>query len=148
MFRIIDAEECLKIDFYPREMIPGALDRSVWVYLTPQLEMPIASRPDVVASKLVWVSKGSHKSRRDIRQLVWGASDDEVNKIRIFARELSLEPLLDEVLAEPDELDLVDEYALRRQSVRGITRTDRGVRLSEWLSSVSKVRRWIGVSPP
>ena len=46
MFQIIDSQDCLKVDLYPRELVPGALGRSVLVELTPQLKLPIASRPD------------------------------------------------------------------------------------------------------
>ncbi len=34
MFQIFDGQECLKVDLYPRELVSGALDRSVWVDLT------------------------------------------------------------------------------------------------------------------
>lgn len=105
MFQIIDTQECLKIDVYPRELVPGALDRSTWVNVTPDLRLPFASRPDVVISKLVWISKGSHKSRRDVRQLLLRATVEEAQMVREFAESLALTPLLDEVLAEPDEID-------------------------------------------
>jgi hypothetical protein len=36
----------------------------------PGLTLPVASRPDLVLSKLIWISKGSHKSRRDLRQIM------------------------------------------------------------------------------
>ena len=105
MFQIVDSEECLKVDFYPRELVPGTLDRSIWVDMTSTLRFPIASRPDVVVSKLVWISKGSHKSRRDVKQLMLRATDEEVQTVREFSESLSLTALLDEVLAEPDEID-------------------------------------------
>jgi hypothetical protein len=105
MFQIIDTQECLKIDLYPRELVPGALDRSTWFDVTPQLRLPFASRPDVVISKIVWISKGSHKSRRDVRQLMLRATADEIQAVRQFAEDLGLAELLDEVLAEPDEID-------------------------------------------
>jgi hypothetical protein len=105
MFQVIDSQECLKVDFYPRELVPGALDRSIRVAVTPQLTLPFAARPDVVASKLVWISKGSHKSRRDVRQLMLRATAEEAALVRQFAGDLALLPLLDEVLAEPDEID-------------------------------------------
>jgi hypothetical protein len=105
MFQIIDSQECLKVDLYPRELAPGALDRSISFDLTPQLRIPIASRPDVVISKLVWISKGSHKSRRDVRKLMLGASEGESCSVRDLAGRLDLTALLDEVLAEPDEID-------------------------------------------
>lgn len=86
MFQIIDSEECLKVDVYPRELVEGALDRSVWVELTTELKFPIASRPDVVASKLFWISKSSHKRRRDVRQLLLAATDEEAAQARVCRR--------------------------------------------------------------
>jgi hypothetical protein len=105
MFQVIDTQECLKVDVYPRELVPGALDRSKYVDVTPQLRLPFASRPDVVVSKLVWIGKGSHKSRRDVRQLMLRATTEEAQTVREFAEGLGLTALLDEVLAEPDEID-------------------------------------------
>lgn len=105
MFQIIDSQEGLKVDLYPRELVPGSLDRSIVIDLTPNLPFPIASRPDLVASKLVWISKGSHKSRRDVKWLMRGATDDEQSLAREFAERLGLTDLLEEVLAEPDEIE-------------------------------------------
>lgn len=105
MFQVIDSQECLKVDFYPRELIPGAIDRAISVELFPQLTLPLASLPDLIASKVFWISRGGHKSRRDVRQLFLRADDAERETTRQFVQHLSLLPLLDEVLAEPDELD-------------------------------------------
>ncbi len=105
MFQIIDTQESLKIDLYPRELVAGALDRSIVIDLTSDLPFPIASRPDLIASKLVWISKGSHKSRRDVKVLMRRASEDEAILAREFAEQLGLTALLDEVLAEPDEIE-------------------------------------------
>ena len=69
MFQLFDAVESLKIDMYPREMIPGELSRSVEVEIFDQVKLPIVSKIDAAASKLVWIDKGSHKSRRDLRQI-------------------------------------------------------------------------------
>ena len=68
MFQLLDNVEALKLDIYPRELIAGELDRSCLVEVFAGVEFPVASRADV-ASKLVWISKGSHKSRRDLRQI-------------------------------------------------------------------------------
>lgn len=105
-FQVIDSLECLKVALYPRELVEGALDRSIWVELAQGLVFPIASRPDVIASKLFWISKGSHKSRRDVRQLMLDITAEETAQAREFAESLKLTELLDEVLAEPDEIDM------------------------------------------
>jgi hypothetical protein len=105
MFQALDLTESLKIDLYPRELIPGELSRSTRLEVFEGLSLPVASRPDAAASKLVWVSKGSHKSRRDLRQLWRGASPDERELIERLARDLGLERLLLDVLAESDEIE-------------------------------------------
>lgn len=105
MFQVLDPVECLKIDFYPRELVAGELNRAHVAAFTSELSFPIISRPDLVISKLVWISKGSHKSRRDVRQIMLRASPDEVRMVGELAASMELTPLLDEVLAEPDEID-------------------------------------------
>ncbi|REJ94739.1 MAG: hypothetical protein DWQ34_08375 [Planctomycetota bacterium] len=105
MFQVVDPQEALKIDFYPRELVPGELDRSIVIDLTADLQFPIVSRPDLIASKLVWISKGSHKSRRDVKLLMRGANEDDEAVARACVDQLGLTDLLEDVLAEPDEID-------------------------------------------
>ncbi len=69
MFQLLDSKEALKLDVYPREMIPGELDRSSTLEVFEGVELPIVSRFDAAASKLIWISKGGHKSRSDFRHL-------------------------------------------------------------------------------
>ncbi len=104
-FQLIDMDLALKIDLYPNDLVPGALDRAVELELFPQVLMPVASRPDLALSKLIWINKGSHKSRRDLRQILLRATVDEHEQVRELALQLELLPLLDEVLAESDEMD-------------------------------------------
>jgi hypothetical protein len=105
MFQLLDLVESLKLDIYPRELIPGELDRSVLVEVFEGEKLPIASRADSAASKLVWISKGSHKSRLDLRRIYGSAADADRRLIQDLASQLQLQALLDEVLGEPDELD-------------------------------------------
>ena len=53
MFQRLDSKEALKLDVYPREMIPGELDRSSTLEVFEGLELPIVSRFDAAASKLI-----------------------------------------------------------------------------------------------
>jgi hypothetical protein len=105
MFQVIDGQEMLKLDVYTSELVGGELDRSTKFELFPGLPLPIASRPDLAMSKLIWISKGSHKSRRDLKQILLRATDEETATVRATAEKMSLLGLLDEVLAEPDEID-------------------------------------------
>lgn len=105
LFQLLDLAESLKVDLYPREMIPGELDRSVWEEVFAGLSLPIACRADAALSKLVWVSKGSHKSRGDLRQIMRKAGCDDREMVERWAQEHGLSPLLTAVLAETDSVE-------------------------------------------
>lgn len=105
-FQVIQLDEMLKLDFYPYELIPGELSRAQPDELFPGVVLPILSPPDVVASKIVWISKGSHKSRSDVRQMMRRMSPEQHADVRSYLLEFGLVDLLDEVLAEPDEIDM------------------------------------------
>ena len=101
---MFDHVEYLKLDLYPRELIEGELDRSESFELFPGLQVPVVSRADLSCAKLVWISKGSHKSRRDLRQLFAASTDEEREQVRSFAAERGLSGELAEILAQPDEI--------------------------------------------
>lgn len=104
MFQLFDTVEALKLDIYPRELIPGELDRSCPLEVFVGVELPVVSRVDAAAAKLVWISKGSHKSRRDLRQIYRTSAEKDRQLIQELAKQLGLKLLMDEVLLEPDEL--------------------------------------------
>ena len=52
----------------------------------------------------MWISKGSHKSRRDLRQIWRTSGETDRVRVRDLANQLGLDALLDEVLAEADEM--------------------------------------------
>ena len=104
MFQLFDMSEALKIDVYPRELVPGELDRSTMLEVFEGMPLPVASRPDAAASKLAWASKGSHKSRRDLRQIVRQMAAADRSELDRLAAILGLGDLLADILAEPDEI--------------------------------------------
>lgn len=104
LFQLLDQQECLKLDIYPREMIPGELDRSEQLEIFEGEMLPVVSRVDAAASKLVWISKGSHKSRRDLRAIYRQSSYEQQQAIKAWADRLGHVALLEEVLQESDEL--------------------------------------------
>ena len=105
MFQLLDAIESLKLDVYTRELVRGELDRSVLLEVFEGEFLPVVARPDAVVSKLVWISKGSHKSRRDLRAIYRNASIAEKQQIAVLASSFDLSQLLDDVLSESDEIE-------------------------------------------
>lgn len=103
LFQLFDNVEALKLDIYPRELIAGELDRSCQVEVFAGVHLPVVSRVDAAAAKLIWISKGSHKSRRDLRQIYRTSSESDRRRIRDSAQQLRLKSLFEEVLNEPDE---------------------------------------------
>jgi Nucleotidyl transferase AbiEii toxin, Type IV TA system len=105
MFQLLDSVEALKLDIYPRELIPGELERSNTLELFEGMIVPIASLTDTATAKLIWISKGSHKSRRDLRQLIRISTASQRRTIEQMAADLGLRELLSEVLLESDQID-------------------------------------------
>jgi hypothetical protein len=66
LFQLLDKTESLKLDIYPRELIPGELQRSQSMELFPGVFLPVVSRTDVAISKLIWIDKGSQPELRPI----------------------------------------------------------------------------------
>jgi hypothetical protein len=86
-------------------MIPGELDRSIPTEVFVGLVLPVVGRTDAALSKLVWISKGSHKSRRDLRQILRRADAGDHAIVTRWAAEHELETLLHEVLSETDSIE-------------------------------------------
>ena len=105
MIQLLDLDQIIKLDLYVRCLIPGELDRSVPTEVFPGVTLPLAARTDAALSKLVWIHRGNHRSRRDLRWMLRAATDDEVATVRRTAAEMDLQDLLDEVLDESDEVD-------------------------------------------
>lgn len=104
MFQLLDTKESLKLDIYPRELIPGELKRSETAELFEGVHLPIVSRIDAALSKLIWVDKGSHRSRRDLRSIFRNCSPDQQAAVREAAYSFGLEQLLQMVLSESDDI--------------------------------------------
>jgi len=105
LFQLLDDIELLKLDIYPRELVEGELQRSAQLEVFEGLFLPIVSRADAAVSKLIWVSKGSHKSRRDLRR-IWESCDAiERDFISKLAESMALTRLLGEAVSEPDEIE-------------------------------------------
>lgn len=102
MFQILDVDQALKLDLYPESSIPGELARSVMAEVLPGLTLPIAARSDAALSKLISASHGSHKSRRDCREILRHASSEELATVKSMAVERKLLTLLEQILVETD----------------------------------------------
>jgi len=105
MFQLLEPDEVVKLDIYTRCLIPGELDRSVRTEIFPGMSVPLVARTDAALSKLIWISRGSHRSRCDLRWILAGAKAEELATVRLTARDMGLDGLLDQVLDEKEEIE-------------------------------------------
>ena len=105
MFQLLDTQESLKLDIYPRQLVEGELTRSESREVFPGVFLPCASLVDAVISKLIWIDKGSHKNRRDVRQIHQRANQQQQQFVHSLAESMKLRDLLTEVLQESDEIE-------------------------------------------
>jgi hypothetical protein len=105
VFQALDLASFFKVDIYPRELIPGELGRAEPCELFPGVVVALVSHVDAILSKLIWVQKGSHRSRRDVRTLQASLDERHTHELTDRAKAMHLERLLGEVLSEsePDE---------------------------------------------
>jgi hypothetical protein len=66
--------------------------------------LPVVSRTDAAMSKLIWIGKGSQRSRRDFRSIFNSSDKKQQTEIRDQASGLQMSELLEQVLSEPDEI--------------------------------------------
>jgi len=78
IFQALDHEYFIKVDFHVGEAIPHELERSHLIELEAGLTVRMVSKEDSIISKLLWISKGSERSRRDVTMMLRnGAPIDE-----------------------------------------------------------------------
>jgi hypothetical protein len=108
LFQALHEETMIRVDFHTGEAIPGELDRSAVVELFPGLLVAIVSREDAILSKLIWLSKGSHKSRQDIVMMLQEAATIDWEYMELQAGRLNVTPLLSELRQEARDQDFAD----------------------------------------
>jgi hypothetical protein len=97
MFALIDAEYSLKLDFHVGQAVPGELSRSVRKEVYPGVIAPLVAKEDAILSKLVWISKGSERSRRDVAMMLRNPAPIDWPALRERAKELGVADLLEEI---------------------------------------------------
>ncbi len=100
MFQLLDRETCFKVDCYAREAVCGELSRSSRLELSSSVTVNVVSHRDAILSKLLWIRKGSHRSRRDVQSLFETLSPLEQENLRAEALEMKLLDLLETVLRD------------------------------------------------
>ena len=100
MFQALHRELMIKADFHVGEDVPGELDRSQRVELFEGLAVRIVSKEDAILSKLLWVKRGSAKSRGDVLGMLLDPTPTDEGLLEELADELGCADLLREIGSE------------------------------------------------
>lgn len=103
IFQALHEETMIKVDFHTGEAIQGELDRSKSEEILPGLVVSLVTKEDAILSKLIWISKGSDKSRHDVKAMLKRSSKTDFDYLNTQARKLGVEHLLQELSARLDE---------------------------------------------
>lgn len=97
MFQAYDRDKFVKIDFHVGEEIPGELSRSRSIELAKGVQVNAPCVEDAIASKLYWISLGSHKSRQDVVGMLQGPETIDFELLEATCGTLGLLDLLAEM---------------------------------------------------
>jgi hypothetical protein len=97
LFQVIDNLSMIRIDFHVGEKIPGELSRSTQQEMIPGVIGPLVSKEDAILSKLYWIQQGSHRSRRDVTEMLRRDEFLDRASLKQRAATLGLLDLLDEM---------------------------------------------------
>ena len=90
IFQALHNEFFIKVDFHVGEVIPRAFERSQMVELAPNLSIKMISKEDAILSKLIWISKGSERSKRDVIMMLRTGGPVDEPYIEMTAAELEV----------------------------------------------------------
>lgn len=97
MFQVLDLETMLRADIYVGGMSLERFDRAVSAEIVPNVFLPIASPEDSILSKLVWIKKGSGRSKQDVVAMLRIQTRLDTDYLDQTARQLGVEDILEEM---------------------------------------------------
>ena len=102
IFQALHEETMIKVDFHVGEAIQGELLRSKNEEILLGVFVPLVSKEDAILSKLIWISKGSNKSRQDVKMMLKRRGEIDFDYLDVQATKLGVENILKELSAELD----------------------------------------------
>ena len=103
LFQLLDLDTMVKIDFHVGEAIPGELSRSREETVLGGATIPLPTPEDTILSKLLWLKKGSFKSREDVIGILSIQKHLDFAYLSEMSRSLGVEDLFIEVRREAEE---------------------------------------------
>lgn len=103
MVQAIEVSSSIKVDMYPRELVPGSLARARDIEVSPGRVLPFVRVEDSIVSKLIWIDLGSARSRRDVMAMLLHAPAIDAELLDRLASQCRMGALLAELRSEAQE---------------------------------------------
>jgi len=97
IFQALHEESMIKVDFHVGEAIRGELDRSHSEEILAGVVVPLVSKEDAILSKLLWIAKGSGKSRQDVRMMLKRSGEIDFTYLNSQAADLGVANILNDI---------------------------------------------------
>ncbi len=110
MFQVLDLETMLRADIYVGGMSLERFDRAVSVEIVQDTSLPIASPEDSILSKLVWIKKGSGRSKQDVVAILRIQTELDTEYLDATAKKLGVDAILEEMRQIADRNDPHEIY--------------------------------------
>jgi len=105
IFQGLHKKSIIKVDFHVGEAIPGELERSQSEEIFQGVIAPLVSKEDAILSKLIWVNKGSHKARQDIKMMLRDSGIIDHEYLNRQVNKFAVKDILDELVSEIEKED-------------------------------------------
>lgn len=102
LFTALDQTTNIKVDFHVGESVPGELARARRLELVPGLVVHMCCVEDLILAKLLWIAKGSHKSRHDVASMLRRHKEIDTDALTRKAELLGVAVLLEELRREAE----------------------------------------------
>ncbi len=110
MFQAIDLENMFKVDFHLSNIVPDSLDRIRQVKIPGGRMVPIVSPEDSILSKLVWIKKGSGRSKQDVVAMLRIQTELDTEYLDATAKKLGVDAILEKMRQIADRNDPHEIY--------------------------------------
>jgi Nucleotidyl transferase AbiEii toxin, Type IV TA system len=106
IFQVLHEETMIKVDFHVGQAISGELERSHSEEILAGVVVPIVSKEDAILSKLIWICKGSNKSRHDVKTMLKRSGEIDFDYLNSKATALGVESILKKLSMELDSKEI------------------------------------------
>ncbi|MDR0869557.1 MAG: hypothetical protein LBN39_02065 [Planctomycetaceae bacterium] len=105
MFQILDIDTLARADIYAATDVPKSFERAVPVKIAENFVLPVAAPEDSILSKLIWIKRGSGRSKKDVVGILRVQENLDNDYLYTTAESLGVKEILEELKVIADSYD-------------------------------------------